>query len=197
MFYRPLPDRPLTGRDVLAYTLRGNRADLLVACLLAFLAAVIGLALPVFTRSCSATSCPRATARPWCRSPSSSSSSPSPSASFAFVRGVVTVRVQARVDNALQAALWDRLLALPPSFFRGFTAGDLAMRVMSVNLMSAMFFAGVLGILLASAFSLVNLVYVRALSTAARRPRHPARARRRWRSRSSSRCCSCASGAGP
>ena len=38
------------------------------------------------------------------------------------------------------------------------------MRVMSVNHMSAMFFTGVLGVLLGSVFSLVNLVYVRALS---------------------------------
>ena len=115
---------------------------------------------------------------------------------FTFVRGVVTVRVQARVDNALQAALWDRLLALPPSFFRGFTAGDLAMRVMSVNQMSAIFFNGVLGVLLASVFSLVNLVLRARSERPARAPRRSCSSSSPWWSRSSSRCCSCASGAG-
>ena len=33
---------------------------------------------------------------------------------FAYTRGVVTVRVQTRIDSELQAAIWDRLLALPP-----------------------------------------------------------------------------------
>jgi NHLM bacteriocin system ABC transporter ATP-binding protein len=164
MFYRPLPDRPLTGRDVLAYTLHGNRADLLVACLLAFLAAVMGLALPVFTQIVFTDIVPAGDRTALVQIGVFLFVIALSVGAFAFVRGVVTVRVQARVDNTLQAALWDRLLALPPSFFRRFTAGDLAMRVMSVNLMSAVFFTSVLGILLAAAFSLVNLVYVRALS---------------------------------
>ena len=165
MFYRPLPERPLTGRDVLAYTLRGNRRDLLAACLLALLAATIGLALPWFTAFVFGTIVPSGDRTGLGEIAAVLVVIAVTIGVFTFVRGVVTVRVQARVDNALQAALWDRLLALPPSFFRGFTAGDLATRVMSVNVMSAMFFAGVLGLLLGAAFSLVNLVYVRALSS--------------------------------
>jgi NHLM bacteriocin system ABC transporter ATP-binding protein len=164
MFYRPLPDRPLTGRDVLAYTLRGNRTDLLVACLLALLAAVIGLALPVFTNIVFTDIVPSGDRMALAQVAATLFVIAVTIGVFTFVRGVVTVRVQSRVDNALQAALWDRLLALPPSFFRRFTAGDLASRVMSVNQMSAVFFTGVLGVLLAAVFSLVNLVYVRALS---------------------------------
>lgn len=49
MFYRPLPDRPLRGRDILAYVLRGSRRDVAAILLLTLLAAIIGLALPVFT----------------------------------------------------------------------------------------------------------------------------------------------------
>ncbi len=165
MFYRPLPERPLTGRDVLAYTLRGNRRDLLAACLLALLAATIGLALPWFTAFVFSTIVPSGDRTGLGEIAAVLVVIAVTIGVFTFVRGVVTVRVQARVDNALQAALWDRLLALPPSFFRGFTAGDLATRVMSVNAMSALFFGGVLGLLLGAAFSLVNLVYVRALSS--------------------------------
>jgi ATP-binding cassette subfamily C protein len=164
MLYRPLPERALTGRDILAYSLRGNRRDLLAACLLALLAATVGLALPWFTQFVFSTIVPSGDRTGLGEVAVILLVVAVTVSIFTFVRGIVTVRMQTRVDNALQAALWDRLLALPPSFFRGFTAGDLAMRVMSVNQMSATFFTGAFGLLLGSAFSLVNLVYLRALS---------------------------------
>lgn len=34
---------------------------------------------------------------------------------------------------AVQAAVWDRLLSLPLPFFRPYTAGELAMRAMSID----------------------------------------------------------------
>ena len=49
MFYRPLPERALRGRDIVRYVLRGSRRDVAVVCALGLLAAVIALALPLFT----------------------------------------------------------------------------------------------------------------------------------------------------
>ena len=120
MFYRPLPERPLTGRDILAYMLRGNRRDL-------------ARRLPA-RRSWRRPSAWRCRVHRLRLQLHRARPATAPALGeiaallfviavtigvFAFMRGVVTVRVQARVDNALQAALWDRLLSLPPSFFRG------------------------------------------------------------------------------
>ena len=46
-----------------------------------------------------------------------------------MLQGTAAMRVEGRVAARLSAALWDRLLALPPSFFRQFTAGELAARL--------------------------------------------------------------------
>ena len=45
---------------------------------------------------------------------------------FFVVRSLALLRIEGRIDERLQAASWGRLLALPASFFRRFTAGNLA-----------------------------------------------------------------------
>jgi ATP-binding cassette subfamily C protein len=164
MFYRPLPERPLQGRDILKYTLRGSRRDIALVCVLGLLAAVIALTLPLFTDLVFSYIVP-----------AGNESALSEVAGFlvviavvmgvfAYTRGVMTVRVQTRIDSELQAAIWDRLLSLPPAFFRQFTAGDLATRVTYINQISTILFNSVIGSLLAGVFSLVNLVLILTFS---------------------------------
>lgn len=54
-------------------------------------------------------------------------------AGFTLARGMVLLRIQARVGIALQPGLWDRVLRLPAALFRRFSAGDLALRAMAVE----------------------------------------------------------------
>lgn len=49
------------------------------------------------------------------------------------VRSVALLRVEGKMGNAVQCAVWDRLLALPTSFFRPYTAGELAVRAMGID----------------------------------------------------------------
>ena len=160
MFYRPLPERPLRGRDILAYVLRGSRRDILAIGLLSLLAALIGLAVPIFTNIVFSYVVPAGNSSGLTQIAAVLLVLAVTLGVFSYTRGVTTVRVQTRMDNELQAALWDRLLALPPSFFRQFTAGDLSTRVMYINQISAIFFNSVLGSLLGAVFSLVNLVLI-------------------------------------
>ncbi|MDZ7629969.1 MAG: hypothetical protein U5K74_01110 [Gemmatimonadaceae bacterium] len=51
--------------------------------------------------------------------------------SFELVRTIALLRVEGRMQVTVQAALWDRLLELPASFFRAYTVGDLAVRAMT------------------------------------------------------------------
>ncbi len=46
-----------------------------------------------------------------------------------MLQGTALMRIEGRVETRLTAALWDRLLSLPTSFFRGFPAGELAVRM--------------------------------------------------------------------
>ena len=47
-----------------------------------------------------------------------------------MVKGTALMRLEGRAAARLSAALWDRLLALPSSFFRRFTVGDLGSRAL-------------------------------------------------------------------
>ena len=160
MFYRPLPERPLTGRDILRYTLRGNRRDIALVCVLGFLAAVIALSLPLFTEIVFNYIVPKGNAGALTEVAAMLLVIAVVMGVFAYTRGVMTVRVQTRLDSELQAAVWDRLLSLPAAFFRQFTAGDLATRVTYINQISTVLFNSVVGSMLAGIFSLVNLVLI-------------------------------------
>jgi ATP-binding cassette subfamily C protein len=52
---------------------------------------------------------------------------------FKLVQGVATVRIQGKMEYSIQSALWDRLLDLPATFFRKYSAGDLADRVAGID----------------------------------------------------------------
>ncbi len=52
---------------------------------------------------------------------------------FQLTRALATQRMEGKMDGALQAAVWDRLLSLPVPFFKQYTSGDLAMRAMGIS----------------------------------------------------------------
>jgi ATP-binding cassette subfamily C protein len=81
---------------------------------------------------------------------------------FKFVQGVTTVRMQSRMQGAMQAAVWDRLLNLPVNFFRKYAAGDLADRASGIDRIQELIAgAGVAAIL----GSLSGLFYVGQMFT--------------------------------
>ena len=53
-------------------------------------------------------------------------------AMFTFVRNFAVLRLEGKLDAFFQAAVWDRLLSLPTSFFRGYSSGDLAQRSLGI-----------------------------------------------------------------
>ena len=50
-----------------------------------------------------------------------------------MLKGMALMRLEGRAATRAGAALWDRMLNLPSSFFRRFTAGDLATRAMAFH----------------------------------------------------------------
>jgi ATP-binding cassette subfamily C protein len=76
---------------------------------------------------------------------------------FEWARGALLLRIEGRMDRVVQAALWSRLLDLPPSFFRRFSAGDLATRGLGIQAMREVLTGTVVTSLLSGFFSLVSL----------------------------------------
>jgi ATP-binding cassette subfamily C protein len=77
--------------------------------------------------------------------------------SFSISQGLISVRLSTLASAGLQAALFDRLLRLPHSFFRRFSSGDLANRVMMVNQISSELNGAAFSAFLSGLMSLINL----------------------------------------
>ncbi len=52
-------------------------------------------------------------------------------AALHVLQGMALMRLEGHATSRAEAALWDRLLRLPPSFLQGYSAGDLTMRGMT------------------------------------------------------------------
>jgi len=85
---------------------------------------------------------------------------------FEMVRSVAVLRVEGKMDGAVQAAVWDRVLALPVPFFRGFTAGDLASRINGINVIRHALSGTMVATLLSSLFALLNVILLFYYNTA-------------------------------
>ncbi len=78
-------------------------------------------------------------------------------AAFQVTQKVAVLRIQGKVDYRAQAAIWDRLLNLPTTFFREFTAGDLADRASGVTQMRQLVAGAGVASILGFAASLLNV----------------------------------------
>lgn len=76
---------------------------------------------------------------------------------FELTTAVAVLRVQGRLDRYLAPAIWDRLLSLPTSFFRRYSAGDLAHRVLSSESMVQLISGSAVTSVLGGVFSIVSL----------------------------------------
>ena len=56
-----------------------------------------------------------------------------------IVQGTALMRIEGRGAARVSAAAWDRLIALPPNFFRRYTAGELAARMATFQLLRDQF----------------------------------------------------------
>jgi NHLM bacteriocin system ABC transporter ATP-binding protein len=76
---------------------------------------------------------------------------------FNIVRAAALIRLGSYVDRRLQAAVWDRVMRLRTSFFRQYSVGDLAARIVGIDTIRRMVAGHHLNIVLGAVFSLSSL----------------------------------------
>ncbi|WP_135557731.1 NHLP bacteriocin export ABC transporter permease/ATPase subunit [Paenibacillus cymbidii] len=134
MFYKPLPFRTLKLIDIVrAGVQRGIWRDLVVMLLLGATVGLLGLLTPVLTGILYDKIVPDADRPQLVQMACILASSAVAIFLFETARGIAMLRIEGRVDMTIQAAVWDRLLRLPVSFFRGYSSGDLSMRANSIS----------------------------------------------------------------
>jgi ATP-binding cassette subfamily C protein len=133
IFYRSFPDAALSIRDVLRFGVYGCGNELRSVVAMTVLAALLGMIPPVATGIVFDSLIPGAQRSQLLEMTMILVVCAVSVALFQVVRGVALLRIEGKMGNAVQCAVWDRLLALPMSFFRPYTAGELAVRAMGID----------------------------------------------------------------
>jgi NHLM bacteriocin system ABC transporter ATP-binding protein len=133
MFYRPLPDRPLTPWRLFRFGLRGTRGDLRNLALAGLVTVVIGALVPVATGQVLGVLVPNGEKGLIVQVSLAVMITSIVSAAFMLLQNLTVLRMEGRMESALQPAVWDRLLRLPTRFFASRSTGELASAAMGVS----------------------------------------------------------------
>jgi NHLM bacteriocin system ABC transporter ATP-binding protein len=155
-FYRSLPDTVLGMREVLAFGLRGCGKDLWMVVGLGTIAALLSLVTPIATGIIFNDVIPGAARSQLLQMTLMLVVIAVAHAMFSVVNSIALIRVETRMGNATQAAVWDRLLGLPIPFFRPYSAGELATRAMGIDSIRQVLSGATITAMLGGAFSLVH-----------------------------------------
>ncbi len=160
-FYRPLPARELSTRDVLAFiraSLEPSDYALLIVAVL--LVTLLGMLPTVAYRLLFDAVIP---------SGQMSLIAPIGLLLFGIIcsqaliklsSAIVNARLMVKLQVQMEAATYARVMLLPPSFFRNFAPGDLAHRVSSMSLFVEVLSKSVLDVGLTCAFSLLYVAQI-------------------------------------
>ncbi|MFL6261293.1 MAG: NHLP bacteriocin export ABC transporter permease/ATPase subunit [Thermoanaerobaculia bacterium] len=156
MFYPPLPERPLGRGDLLRSALAGRRRDILTILLMGAGGGLLGMLVPILTGQLFGNVIPGAQRGQLAQITLALIVAALGGAVFQLTRSIAVLRIGGKADGSVQAAVWDRLLSLPATFFRRFTVGDLANRSLGINAIREMLTGNVLTLLLGAVFSVFS-----------------------------------------
>ncbi len=132
-FYRPFPDGKLTTGKLLRFGAQGMGREFRQVALMGVAVGCLGTLTPYFTGQIFDQLIPGAERNRLVQVCIGLIFSALGGSIFTIVRGIAVLRVEGKMDYAVQAGLWDRLLNLPLTFFRDYSAGDLADRASGID----------------------------------------------------------------
>jgi ATP-binding cassette subfamily C protein len=158
VLYRPFPDKLLGSREILNFGIRGGGGDIALTILYGLAGALLGLLTPILTGILFGSVIPQSSRSRLLQLALILIASLIAASGFDLARQVAAMRLQTRMDMFIQPALIDRLLNLPIAFFRKYSSGDLAMRVLGISQIREIISSSVLTVILGLLFGLSNFV---------------------------------------
>lgn len=164
-FYRPFPREPVRLSGLIRFLLQSlSRSDGITVCLAALAVTLLGLFTPTAANMIFSGIIP--------------SGEKVLLVSIAFLlvgiavstflisvaKSLIQSKIQTKLDVALQSAMMGRIVNLPTSFFKGYSAGELAGRAQSVNTLCAMLCDAVLTGGLTTVFSLAYIAQIAVIA---------------------------------
>lgn len=156
-FYRRLPEQPIAGFRFLRVAVEGLGREFTLVALMALCSGLLGLALPITTNKMFSSVIPSAEVNEAWILLAALVAVHLGTALFDLTRAFLLVRIEGESTASLQAAIIDRLLALPVPFFRQFSAGDLTQRALAVNAVRSMLSGAALTSLMSVFVMVTNL----------------------------------------
>lgn len=155
--YQPLGAAVVDALGLLRFGLHGRGADLAMIAVVTLLMALLGLVTPLAIGVLYDVVIPSAARGQLLHLTGFLAVTALGIAALQAIRGLHLLRAESKIEARTLAAVWDRLLMLPARFFRQFTAGDLAVRVMGIEEMRDLVSRTAVTLLAAGAVSLLNL----------------------------------------
>ena len=133
MFYRTLPEKKLSWRDVARFSFTNLSVDIAHVVSMQLLIAILGFMVPIAIGILVEQVIPNASYSLLQQLIILLSVNVFVMTLFNTVLVISSLRIRLKITASLQAAVWDRVIRLPIHFFRRFTAGDLANRASGVD----------------------------------------------------------------
>ncbi|MGP8303793.1 NHLP bacteriocin export ABC transporter permease/ATPase subunit [Streptomyces inhibens] len=133
MFYRPLPERPMSMWRLMRFSLRGTRMDVRNLALSGLVTVGLGALVPIATGKVLGVYVPSAERSLIVQVSLAVIITSVVSAAFMLLQNLTVLRMEGRIESALQPAVWDRLLRLPTKFFTERSTGELASAAMGIS----------------------------------------------------------------
>ena len=158
VFFRPFEERTIHLRDILTFGLKSSwKRDLATVLLIGVLGGLLATAIPMATSVVFDSIIPAGEKSALLPIAVILGVSALAAMLFELTRSFATLRLEAKMDGAVQAAVWDRLLSLPVTFFKRYSAGELAMRAIGISGIRRILSGTTLNTILSGVFSVFTL----------------------------------------
>jgi NHLM bacteriocin system ABC transporter ATP-binding protein len=158
MMYRPFPGQQLNWWDLIKFGVAGKKQDVIWMVLMGAAGGILGMFVPLATGILFDSVIPGAERGQLFQVILALLAASLAGALFQITRGISVVRIQGGMNASLQAALWDRVLELPTTFFRRYTSGELASRTMGIQAINNILSDTVVTSILGGVFGVFNLL---------------------------------------
>jgi ATP-binding cassette subfamily C protein len=157
-FYRGFGDEMVSARDLMRFGMRGLAPEFRSVAMMGVGLGLLGLLPPLITGRVFDTAIPQAERGLLVQFSLGLFLVALGQSAFKITQSIAMLRVQGKMDYSVQAAVWDRLLELPSTFFRKYPAGDLADRAAGVDQIRGIIAGAGVAAILGSVSSLFNVV---------------------------------------
>ncbi|HQZ87169.1 MAG TPA: NHLP bacteriocin export ABC transporter permease/ATPase subunit [Gammaproteobacteria bacterium] len=156
-FYKTLPDTPLNWHHLLQFSFWNLKKDFQKIIVLQLFSSLLALLLPIITGMIFETIIPNADVGNLRQIMYLLMITTIVSSGFGLAEALYLIRVRFNANIAIAAAIWDRILRLPLSFFRQFSAGDLANRASGIDTLQQFINSSMLTTIISGTFSILSL----------------------------------------